>query len=76
VPPETRLVSTKHDDGFSDDDDDGDVGKSESEYGPSAFPYLSDDEDLDSDASEDGPLEDVDPWGVSIQVCERFSHSK
>lgn len=67
VPPETRLVSTKHDDGFSDDDDDGDVGKSESEYGPSAFPYLSDDEDLDSDASEDGPLEDVDPWGVSIQ---------
>ena len=67
VPPETRLVSTKHDCGFSDDEEDGD-GKAESEYGPSAFAYVSDDEDLDSDASDDGPLEAVDPWGVSIQV--------
>ena len=66
VEQKKRLVSTKHDNGFSDDEEDS--GKVESEYGPAAFDYVSDDEDLDSDASEDGPSEAGDPWGVSLQV--------
>lgn len=64
MPEGTRLVSTKPDDGFSDNDaDDTDVG-----FGPAAFAYASDDDDADSEDNENGPIEGDDPWGLSLQV--------
>ena len=64
MPEGTRLVSSKPDDGFSD----GDENDADSEFGPKAFVYTSDDDDVDSDASENGPIETDDPWGLSLQV--------
>lgn len=64
MPEGTRLVSTKPDDGFSD----GDENDAESEFGPKAFVYTDDEDDADSDASENGPVEVDDPWGLSLQV--------
>ena len=70
LPEGTRLVSTKHDDGFSDDVDVDKNEFDENEFGTSAFAYVSDEEEeVDSDASVDGPLEAEDPWGQSLQVC-------
>ena len=67
VPANTRLIATKPDDGFSDDEADDDES-AETAFGPSAFTYVSDEEELDSDASVDGPVKEHDPWGCSLQV--------
>ncbi len=71
LPAGTRLIASKPDDGFSDDDDDGEKDDDEDEkdkFGPSAYAYVSDEEEVDSDESQNGPLEAEDPWGVSLQV--------
>ncbi len=70
VPENTRLIATKPDDGFSDDEaDESAKTDAQNAYGPSAFAYVSDEEeDLDSDASVDGPVKANDPWGCALQV--------
>jgi len=61
-------VSTKPDDGFSDDADSNSKGDADAQLGPKAFAYVSDDDDADSDVSENGPVATDDPWGLSLQV--------
>jgi hypothetical protein len=74
VPENTRLIATKADDGFSDDEaDESSKTDAQNAYGPSAFAYVSDEEeDLDSDASVDGPVKANDPWGCARR-CDDFT---
>jgi len=60
VPTETRLVSVKCDDGFSDGED---AMEEESEFGPKAFVFKDDDEDDGDESEDEDKPKDASYWG-------------